>query len=101
MTAEESVRAGRLDDALADLQARVRKQPSDPKLRVFLFQLLAVHGPWDRSLNQLEVASDLDPSPVAMLKTYQEALRSEGRPARVLARPKTALPLRQPAAGVP
>ncbi len=97
MTAEESVRAGRLDDALADLQARVRKQPSDPKLRVFLFQLLAVQGQWDRSLNQLKVASDLDPSTVAMLKTYQEALRCEVLRAEVFAGRKTPLLFGKPA----
>ena len=31
-----------------------------PKLRVFLFQLLCVLGQWERALNQLNVASELD-----------------------------------------
>jgi type VI secretion system protein ImpE len=75
--AEESVRAGRLEEALADLQGQVRKQAADPRLRVFLFQLLSVLGQWERALTQLNVAADLDPSAVAMLKTYQEALRCE------------------------
>ncbi|HVR63522.1 MAG TPA: type VI secretion system accessory protein TagJ [Polyangia bacterium] len=97
MTAEESVRAGHLDDALADLQARVRKQPSDAKLRVFLFQLLAVMGQWDRALNQLKVASDLDPTTVAMLKTYQEALQCEVLRAEVFAGKKTPLLFGKPA----
>ena len=35
MTAEESVRAGRLDEALAELAGAGRKKPADPKLRVF------------------------------------------------------------------
>ncbi|HEY2902239.1 MAG TPA: type VI secretion system accessory protein TagJ [Polyangia bacterium] len=97
MTAEESVRAGRLDDALADLQARVRKQPSDSKLRVFLFQLLAVMGQWDRALTQLKVASDIDPSTVAMLKTYQETLRCEVLRGEVFAGHKTPLLFGKPA----
>jgi type VI secretion system protein ImpE len=77
MTAEDHVRAGRLADALAELQGAVRKQPADSRLRVFLFQLLAVMGQWDRALTQLKVAADLDPLALAMKQTYQEALRCE------------------------
>src|SRR5438552_15339828 len=79
--AEESVRAGRLDEALADLQGQVRKKPADARLRTFLFQLLAVRGEWDRALTQLKVAAELDPSAMAMAKTYQEfcAARPRGR----------------------
>jgi len=97
MTAEESVRAGRLEEALADLQGRVRKQPADPRLRVFLFQLLAVMGQWERALTQLKVASDLDPSTVGMLKTYQEALRCEVLRGDVFAGRKTPLLFGEPA----
>ncbi len=96
MTAEESVKAGRLDEALADLQGRVRKAPSDPRLRVFLFQLLAVMGQWDRALTQLKVASDIDPSTVAMFKTYQEALRCEVLRGDVFAGRKTPLLFGEP-----
>ena len=77
MTAEEHVRAGRLAEALAELQAEVKKRPSDPKLRIFLFQILAVQGQWDRALTQLEVVSDLDPGAVSMHQTYREILRCE------------------------
>jgi type VI secretion system protein ImpE len=96
MTAEESVRAGRLEEALAELQGRVRKQPADPRLRVFLFQLLAVMGQWERALTQLKVASDLDPSTVGMLKTYQEALRCEVLRGDVFAGKKTPLLFGEP-----
>ncbi|MEA2654853.1 MAG: type secretion system protein ImpE, partial [Chloroflexota bacterium] len=96
MTAEESVRAGHLEEALADLQGRVRKQPADPRLRVFLFQLLAVMGQWERALTQLKVASDLDPSTVGMLKTYQEALRCEVLRGDVFAGKKTPLLFGEP-----
>jgi type VI secretion system protein ImpE len=97
MTAEEAVRAGRLDDALADLQGRVRKAPSDAKLRVFLFQLLAVMGQWDRALTQLKVASDIDPSTVAMFKTYQEAIRCEVLRGEIFAGKRTPLLFGEPA----
>jgi type VI secretion system protein ImpE len=85
MTAEESVRAGRLDEALAELQAQVRKQPADAKLRVFLFQLLSVMGQWDRALTQLKVAGDMDASSATMMATYKEVIRCEMLRAEVFA----------------
>lgn len=97
MTAEESVRAGRLEDALAELQAQVRKQPADPRLRTFLFQLLSVIGQWDRALTQLKVASDIDPTTVAMLQTYQETLRCEALRAEIFAGRRTPLLFGDPA----
>lgn len=95
--AEESVKAGRLDDALADLQGQVRKNPADAKLRTFLFQLLAVRGDWERALTQLKVAADIDPSTVAMQKTYQEALQCEALRTEVFAGRKTPLLFGEPA----
>lgn len=77
MTAEESARAGRLDEALAELQAQVRKQPADPKLRIFLFQLLSVMGQWDRALTQLKVAGEMDANAATMMATYKEVIRCE------------------------
>jgi len=88
-SAEESVRAGRLDDALADLQGQIRKKPAEARLRTFLFQLLAVRGEWDRALTQLKVAGDLDPASMSMVQTYQEALRCEVLRAEVFAGKRT------------
>jgi type VI secretion system protein ImpE len=85
MTAEESVRAGRLDEALAELQAQVRKQPADPKLRIFLFQLLSVMGQWDRALTQLKVAGEMDANAATMMATYKEVIRCEMLRAEVFA----------------
>lgn len=77
MTAEEALKAGDPDAALADLTARVRRAPGDPRLRVFLFQLLAVLGHWERALAQLEVAGELDAGTLGMVNTYRDALRCE------------------------
>jgi type VI secretion system protein ImpE len=63
--------------ALALLQEQVRARPADPALRIFLFQLLCVRGQWERALNQLKVASELDASALAMAQTYGEAVRCE------------------------
>ena len=95
--AEESVRAGRLEEALADLQGQVRKQPSDPRLRVFLFQLLAVMGQWERAMTQLKVAADMDSKAIPMRETYKEALACEALRAEVFAGRRTPLLFGKPA----
>src|SRR4051812_13211517 len=95
--AEESVRAGRLEEALADLQGQVRKAPADARLRIFLFQLLAVMGQWDRALTQLKVAADLDAAAIPMRETYKEALACEVLRAEVFAGRRTPLLFGKPA----
>ena len=77
MLAEDRLREGDLEESLRQLQEQVRKQPANAKYRVFLFQLLAVMGQWDRAMNQLNVAGDLDAGTLAMVQTYREALRCE------------------------
>jgi type VI secretion system protein ImpE len=76
-TAEELLRAGEPSAALNALQADVRTQAADPRLRVFLFQLLCVLGQWERALNQLQVCADLDAGALAMRETYRDAIRCE------------------------
>lgn len=75
--AEQSLKVGDPAAALAQLQEQVRAKPADAKLRIFLFQLLCVVGQWERALNQLDVASGLDPEALAMAKTYGDAVRCE------------------------
>src|SRR3974390_2229572 len=75
--AEQSLRGGDPAAALRDLQEQVKARPADAKLRVFLFQLLAVLGQWERALNQLNVAATLDPAALAMAQMYREAIRCE------------------------
>jgi len=75
--AEQSLKNGDPVGALAQLTQQVRSAPADPKLRVFLFQLLCVLGQWDRALNQLNVASGLDAGALAMAQTYGDAVRCE------------------------
>src|SRR6185503_16104989 len=75
--AEQALRDGDPAAALKLLQDEVRAHSADAKLRVFLFQLLAVLGQWERALNQLEVAATLDASTLAMAQAYREAVRCE------------------------
>ncbi len=59
MNAQELLKSGKPGEALASLQQEVRGNAADPKLRVFLFQLLCVLGQWDRALTQLAVLADM------------------------------------------
>ena len=75
--AEQLIVAGQPREALALLQQQVREHPEDPKLRVFLFQLLSVLGDWQRALTQLQVCGELDVGTLAMVNTYRDALQCE------------------------
>lgn len=82
-TADELVRAARPQEALGLLQARVRQDAADPKARLFLAQLLAVLGQWDRAEAQLAVCGTLDASTLGLVATYRAALQAEQQRARV------------------
>lgn len=75
--AERHLKDGDPVAALAKLQEDVRARPADAKLRVFLFQLLCVLGQWERALNQLKVASEMDPLALPMAQMYGDAVRCE------------------------
>jgi type VI secretion system protein ImpE len=75
--AERNLKSGDPHAALARLQEDVRARPADAKLRVFLFQLLCVLGQWDRALNQLKVAAELEPLALPMAQMYGDAVRCE------------------------
>jgi type VI secretion system protein ImpE len=96
MQAEERLRSGNLAEALAELQADVRREPANPKKRVFLFQLLCLLGRWDRALTQLQVLADMDPSASAMVQTYGPALKCEELRREVFAGKRSPLLFGQP-----
>lgn len=77
LAAEQALKEGDAVRALKLLTEQVRSHPNDAKLRVFLFQLLAVLGQWDRALNQLNVAAELDAAMLPMAQTYREAIHCE------------------------
>ena len=92
----EQLRSGDTAAALSQLQDQVRQNPADPKLRVFLFQLLAVTGQWDRCLTQLKVLGELDAGALAMVQTYQSALTCEALRARVFSGAQTPMVFGEP-----
>jgi type VI secretion system protein ImpE len=95
--AERAVRESDLDAALKLLQEQVRQRPADPKLRIFLFQLLCVLGQWERALTQLNVAADLDAQALGMAQMYREAVQCEALRAAVFAGERSPLIFGEPA----
>lgn len=77
MQAEERLKAGDLSGALDALQAAVRSDAGKASLRSFLFQLLCVLGDWQRAINQLKVAAEMDPAATPMAQTYREGIVCE------------------------
>jgi type VI secretion system protein ImpE len=82
--------------ALKALSDDVRARPADSKPRVFMAQLLCVLGQWERALNQLTVAAELDALAVPMKQVYGEAVRCEGLRAEVFAGTRTPMIFGQP-----
>jgi type VI secretion system protein ImpE len=77
MTAEEHLQQSDLKGALQKLQEQVKAQPSKVEYRIFLFQLLAVLGQWDRALTQLNVIGELDDAALAMVVMYRQVIGCE------------------------
>lgn len=96
MQAEELVHAGQLDEALTALEAEVRADPADAKLRMFLFQLLSVLGDWKRAINQLNVAAELDAINLLIARVYGTALNCEALRAEIFAGNRSPLVLGEP-----
>ncbi|MDH4239500.1 MAG: tetratricopeptide repeat protein [Phycisphaerae bacterium] len=96
MQAEELLRAGQLSEALAALEAKVRTDPSNDKVRVFLFQLLSVMGDWKRALNQLNVAAELDAVNLLMAQVCRVALNCEALRAEIFAGKRSPLVFGEP-----
>ncbi len=99
-TAEELIATGDPQGALELLQRQVRERAADPRLRVFLFQLLCVLGQWQRALTQLQVCGELDAATLPMVNTYREAVKCEMVREAVFAGKTTPIAFGQPQAWV-
>lgn len=77
MLSDDLIGQGNLAEALTELQNAIRKNPEQSKYRIFLFQLLAINGDWERALTQLNVLGEMDAGTLAMVQTYREAIKCE------------------------
>jgi type VI secretion system protein ImpE len=93
---EEFLKRGEPDAALPALQARVRGEPANPKLRVFLFQLLGVLGEWERARDQLKALAELDAGTFPLVHLYGTAITCELLRREVFAGARTPVMLGEP-----
>lgn len=96
MTPEEHLKSGNPSAALVALQDQVRADPADPKLRIFLFQLLCVLGDWKRAITQLKLSAEMDEAATMMARTYREAIICEVYREKVFAGEKEPLVFGEP-----
>jgi type VI secretion system protein ImpE len=96
MLAEQTLRDGRVEEALGELQAEVRKAPDNAEYRVFLFQLLCVTGEWERARAQLKVLGELNPGALPLVHVYGAAITCEMLRGDVFAGARTPLILGEP-----
>lgn len=90
------LRAGDTQGAQAAATNAVKAQPADARHRVALFQLLCIHGAWERALGQLDVIAQLDTQALPMVGTYREAIKCEAVRAAVFDGKSTPLAFGQP-----
>ena len=83
--ADALLRDGDLVGARAALVEIVRSQPSDQQARMFLFQLFAILGEWDKAKNQLQSLAQLSPEAQMLSVTYNQAIEAEKVRAAVFA----------------
>jgi type VI secretion system protein ImpE len=96
MTPEEHLKSADIAATMQELQARIRADPADARLRIFLFQLLCVTGDWKRAIAQLKLSAELDPEATMMARTYREAIICEVYREKVFAGEKEPLIFGQP-----
>jgi len=96
MLAEEYLHDGNLHGALEKLQEQIRNHPENSQYRLFLFELLAVLGQWQRALNQLNVLYKLETSTWPLVHTYREAVQCEVLRAEIFAGRQKPLILGEP-----
>lgn len=85
LDADQRLREGDLDGARAALVESVRSNPADPKARMFLFQLLAVAGEWERARTHLEALARLSPEAQMLATVYSQAMKAEAQRAEIFA----------------
>ena len=75
--ADDLLRSGDLDGARRALVEAARKEPGDIPTRLFLFQLLALAGEWDKAKTQLATLARLSPEAQMLSVVYGQAIDAE------------------------
>lgn len=75
--ADTLLRSGDLDGARRVLVEAARREPGDAPTRLFLFQLLALAGEWDKARAQLATLAQLSPEAQMLSVVYGQAIEAE------------------------
>ncbi|MBB3880826.1 type VI secretion system accessory protein TagJ [Sphingomonas pseudosanguinis] len=75
--ADALLRSGDLAGARRALVEAARTAPGDAKTRLFLFQLLALAGEWDKAATQLTTLASLSPEAQMLSVVYGQAIAAE------------------------
>lgn len=76
-SADELLSSGDLPGARAALVEIVRSKPSDAPARMFLFQLLAMAGEWDKAQTQVQALAQISPEAAMLAVAYGQAIEAE------------------------
>ncbi len=76
-TPRELYQAGQLQEAIQALTAEVRAKPADGPTRIFLFELLAFAGEWDRAEKQIDVLGQAGPNEAVAVQVYRANIQAE------------------------
>jgi type VI secretion system protein ImpE len=74
---DDLLRTGDLDAARAELIETVKRAPGDPGARMFLWQLMALSGEWDKAVNHLRVLAQLSAEAQMLATVYNQAITAE------------------------
>lgn len=83
MNAAELYRTGSLTGAIEAQIQNVKNRPADQNARMFLFELLAFTGDWDRAQKHIEIIKFPEMELLAAVDSYRKLLDSERIRARV------------------
>lgn len=83
--ADTLLRSGDLDGARAALVETVRAEPANQQARMFLFQLLAAAGEWEKAKRQLQTLAQLSAEAQMLALAYGQAIDAEADRAGVFA----------------
>lgn len=85
MGADELLDAGDVEAARAALIEAVKRAPQDQGARMFLWQLQAVCGAWDKAQAQMRVLAQLSPEAQMLAVAYNPVIDAERQRAEVFA----------------
>jgi type VI secretion system protein ImpE len=74
MEAETLLKGGDVAGARASLASLLRREPGNPAARQFFWQLIALHGEWEKAGTQLQALSTTEPKAMMMAGVYNQAL---------------------------